>query len=122
MKISFAIFCYFIAFSFGWKPYKGLILDFKEDPYIENIKLVDMLGEGSFAEVWKGIEKSSRREVAVKLEKKTYYVKYLYQSFSVVLFLTNLLVAVKNEKKIPNHYNTCYKLFLSFHINDKITF
>ena len=84
MKTSFTIFCSFIAFSFGWKPYKGLILEFKEDPYIESIKLLDMLGEGSFAEVWKGIEKSSRREVAVKLEKKTYYVKYSYQYFPVL--------------------------------------
>ena len=106
MKTSFAIFCSFINLPhlFGWKPYKGLILEFKEDPYNESIQFLEMLGEGSFADVWKGIEKSSRREVAVKLEKKTYYVKYSYQSFP--------------EKKIASYYNSSN----SFHLNKKITF
>ena len=94
MKISFAIFCSFITFShsFGWKPYKSLIIEFKEDPYNQSIELLDSLGEGSFGEVWKGIEKSSRREVAVKLEKKTDYVSYSYLFFPIYLLMTKILV------------------------------
>ena len=56
---------------------KGLILKFKEDPYKESIELVKLLGQGCYGEVWKGKEKSSGREVAVKLETPTLGVSFL---------------------------------------------
>ena len=55
---------------------KGLILKFKEDPYKESIELVKLLGQGCYGEVWKGKEKSSGREVAVKLETPTLGVSF----------------------------------------------
>ena len=60
---------------------KGSILEFKVDPYKESIELVKFLGQGSFGEVWKGKEKSSGREVAVKLEKPTWDVSFSYEFF-----------------------------------------
>ena len=53
-----------------------MILQFKEDPYKETIELVKLLGLGCYGEVWKGKEKSSGREVAVKLETPTLGVSF----------------------------------------------
>ena len=53
-----------------------MILQFKEDPYKESIELVKLLGQGCYGEVWKGNEKSSGREVAVKLETPTLDVSF----------------------------------------------
>ena len=69
----YKIFCIIFTFSFTLitanNPYKGFVLEFKEDNYKENIKLLGQLGSGSNGEVWKGIEKSRGRVLAVKFEK-----------------------------------------------------
>ena len=48
----------------------GSILEFKGDDYNENISLIKELGSGGYGEIWKGIEKTSGRVVAVKFENK----------------------------------------------------
>ena len=58
-----------------------MILQFKEDPYKETIELVKLLGLGCYGEVWKGKEKSSGREVAVKLETPTLGVSFSNEFF-----------------------------------------
>ena len=60
---------------------KGSILKFTEDPYKESIELVKLLGQGCNGEVWKGKEKSSGREVAVKLETPTLCVSFFKVGF-----------------------------------------
>ena len=59
-----------------WKPKQGSILEFHYS-YQESVELVTFLGSGSYGEVWKGKEKSSGREVAVKLETPTLGVSFL---------------------------------------------
>ena len=64
-----------------------MILQFKEDAYKETIELVKLLGLGCYGEVWKGKEKSSGREVAVKLETPTldvsFFNDFLLNSLSI---------------------------------------
>ena len=73
MKICLIFVCFFATFSHSLnekysKPKKGLILQFNEDSYNENIKLLVEIGYGSYGEVWLGIEKVSGTKVAVKFE------------------------------------------------------
>ena len=74
MKTCLIFVCFFVTFSHSLKrekyskPQKGLILQFKEDSYNENIKLLVEIGYGSYGEVWLGIEKVSGTKVAVKFE------------------------------------------------------
>ena len=64
---------------------KGLILQFKEDPYKETIELVKLLGLGCYGEVWKGKEKSRKRDVAVKIETKiaSYSELHIFLNFHI---------------------------------------
>ena len=55
--------------SIDWKLKQGSILEFHYS-YQESVELVTFLGSGSYGVVWKGKEKSRKREVAVKIETK----------------------------------------------------
>ena len=73
MQSYYKIFWFIVTFSFtlntATNPYIGFVLEFKDDSYNENIKLLGQLGSGSNGEVWKGIEKSRGRVLAIKFEK-----------------------------------------------------
>ena len=73
--------------SIDWKLKQGSILEFHYS-YQESVELVTFLGSGSYGEVWKGKEKSRKREVAVKIETKIASYSELY--FSIFILMTNV--------------------------------
>ena len=73
--------------SIDWKPKQGSILVFHYT-YQESVELVTFLGSGTYGEVWKGKEKSRKREVAVKIETKIASYSELY--ISIFILMTNV--------------------------------
>ena len=70
--------------SIDWKPKQGSILEFHYS-YQESVELVTFLGSGSYGEVWKGKEKSRKRDVAVKIETKiaSYSELHIFLNFHI---------------------------------------
>ena len=85
---------------------------------INDYKLVDLIGTGSYGEVWKGRHINTKKEVAIKLEKKTSKTYLKYETVILRhLHKLNNVVDIKYYGELSNH-NYLIMDLLSISLNE----